>query len=335
MNASARSSIANVTSPPAPSPAARRRARGPRGGRACGSTSSRSASGQLARRAPPAPGGRVIWRYLGVCSGRSPSVTSTSSVSPPSRMTSSGHRVARACLSEIRRARSASSTSLLAVDRDDHVAADGDLRRPGSAAPGRRPRCPRRRRGCRGRPRRSARRCSASMSSRSASCGIEGLGRDPDVGVLGLAVVAQLVDRALAPGPPAPRSRRPRRRRDAVRICWLIPSTRPSASSSGPPELPGLIAASVWIASSIWKSVSDSTERPVAEITPTESEFSSPNGLPIAATGWPTWISELRPELERDAGRVPPGSTLSSATSANGSKPTTSAGTWFRSGNST
>ena len=32
------------------------------------------------------------------------------------------------CSSEIRRARSASSTSLLAVDRDDDVAADGDLR---------------------------------------------------------------------------------------------------------------------------------------------------------------------------------------------------------------
>ena len=32
-----------------------------------------------------------------------------------------------------------------------------------------------------------------------------------------------------------------------VSICELIPITWPSASISGPPELPGLIAASVWI----------------------------------------------------------------------------------------
>ena len=35
------------------------------------------------------------------------------------------------------------------------------------------------------------------------------------------------------------------------RICELIPITRPRASTSGPPELPRLIAASVWIASLI------------------------------------------------------------------------------------
>ncbi len=32
-----------------------------------------------------------------------------------------------------------------------------------------------------------------------------------------------------------------------VAIWELIPITRPELSSSGPPELPGLIAASVWI----------------------------------------------------------------------------------------
>ena len=32
-----------------------------------------------------------------------------------------------------------------------------------------------------------------------------------------------------------------------VSICELMPITRPAASSSGPPELPGLIAASVWM----------------------------------------------------------------------------------------
>ena len=33
----------------------------------------------------------------------------------------------------------------------------------------------------------------------------------------------------------------------SARIRVLIPTTRPSRSISGPPELPGLIAASVWM----------------------------------------------------------------------------------------
>ena len=69
----------------------------------------------------------------------------------------------------------------------------------------------------------------------------------------------------------------------------MIPITRPRASNSGPPELPWLIGASVWIASTSLKSeVSESIERCVAETTPTPSESSLPNGLPIAATGSPT-----------------------------------------------
>ncbi len=76
-----------------------------------------------------------------------------------------------------------------------------------------------------------------------------------------------------------------------------MPSTRAPASSSGPPELPGLIEASVWIAPSIWNLVSDSTERSVAETTPTESDCCSPKGLPIAATGWPTSSSRSSPSF--------------------------------------
>ena len=41
----------------------------------------------------------------------------------------------------------------------------------------------------------------------------------------------------------------------AVSICELMPITRPAASSSGPPELPGLIGASVWITLSIAEAV--------------------------------------------------------------------------------
>src|SRR3954470_16648300 len=69
-----------------------------------------------------------------------------------------------------------------------------------------------------------------------------------------------------------------------VWIWALMPSTRPRASSSGPPEFPWLIAASVWIAPTVAKPVSDWIERSSAEMTPTDSDWSSPNGLPIAAT---------------------------------------------------
>ena len=60
-----------------------------------------------------------------------------------------------------------------------------------------------------------------------------------------------------------------------------------------------MIEASVWIAPSISNWVSDWIERSVAEMTPTESDWSSPNGLPIAATGCPTTRSESLAELER------------------------------------
>ncbi len=85
----------------------------------------------------------------------------------------------------------------------------------------------------------------------------------------------------------------------ALSICELMPSTRPSASSSGPPELPWLTAASVWIAPVVAKPVSDWIARPVAEMIPTDSERSSPNGLPIATTGAPTRRSVEEPSCER------------------------------------
>ena len=88
-----------------------------------------------------------------------------------------------------------------------------------------------------------------------------------------------------------------------------MPSTRAPASSSGPPELPGLIEASVWIAPSIWNLVSDSTERSVAETTPTESDCCSPKGLPIAATGWPTTRSWSSPSFSGCSSK-PSGSTF-------------------------
>ena len=104
-----------------------------------------------------------------------------------------------------------------------------------------------------------------------------------------------------------------------------MPITWPLESSSGPPEFPGLIEASVWIALSMPKLVRPSTVRLVAEITPTESDCSSPKGLPIAATGSPTAKLERSESVTGSRSR-PSGSTLISATSASASKPLISAG---------
>ena len=71
-------------------------------------------------------------------------------------------------------------------------------------------------------------------------------------------------------------------------ICELTPITWPSALNSGPPELPGLIAASVWITSSIEKPLGEAISRWSALTTPTVSVRSRPNGLPIAYAGSPT-----------------------------------------------
>ena len=48
----------------------------------------------------------------------------------------------------------------------------------------------------------------------------------------------------------------------------LMPMTAPAASRSGPPLLPGLIAASVWIRFVSWSSAVIWTVRPVAEMIP-------------------------------------------------------------------
>ena len=69
-------------------------------------------------------------------------------------------------------------------------------------------------------------------------------------------------------------------------------------------------------------------------MTPIDSDWRSPNGLPIAATGSPTVISLERPSFSGVSER-PDGSILSSATSALGSSPTIFAFTRLPSENST
>ncbi len=76
-------------------------------------------------------------------------------------------------------------------------------------------------------------------------------------------------------------------------ICDVIPITSPRRLSSGPPELPWLIAASVWIAPSIGVSFGEEISRPTALTMPLVTVPSRPNGLPIATTPSPTVTFEL------------------------------------------
>ena len=55
----------------------------------------------------------------------------------------------------------------------------------------------------------------------------------------------------------------------------LMPTTRPRPSTSAPPELPGLSAASVWMTSSMMRVAPPAragSERPSAETTPAVTE---------------------------------------------------------------
>ena len=109
-----------------------------------------------------------------------------------------------------------------------------------------------------------------------------------------------------------------------VSICELIPITSPAALISGPPELPGLIAASVWITLEIENPLGAWIWRCRAETMPLVTVRSRPNGLPIATTGSPTSIFEESPRAS-GCSWSEGASTLSSARSVAGSVPTTSA----------
>ena len=73
----------------------------------------------------------------------------------------------------------------------------------------------------------------------------------------------------------------------------LMPITAPVASSSGPPLLPGLIAASVWMRlREARRSPRLRSERPVAEMIPVVTVLVYvPSGDPIAIASWPTLMS--------------------------------------------
>ena len=80
--------------------------------------------------------------------------------------------------------------------------------------------------------------------------------------------------------------------------------TSPRTFNSGPPELPGLIAASVWITSDRRCGVTGNGSRPVALMTPTLTVCASPNGLPIAITQSPGSIWLESPNFASGRGRL-------------------------------
>ncbi len=105
----------------------------------------------------------------------------------------------------------------------------------------------------------------------------------------------------------------------AATIAVLIPITLPSRFRSGPPELPGLMDASVWMKFSYC--VTPTRLRAVAEMMPTVTVRSRPNGLPIAIAHWPTRRWSESPSSATGSG--PGASTLRTARSVFGSRPTT------------
>ena len=99
----------------------------------------------------------------------------------------------------------------------------------------------------------------------------------------------------------------PPRAPSRVAMALLTPITSPSAFRSGPPELPGLIAASVWIA--LMNEVSDCspavTGRSRAETIPAVTVPDKPSGEPTAIAVSPTWtVPALPSSRHRQAGLV-------------------------------
>mmetsp|Transcript_101482 Transcript_101482/g.293610 ORF Transcript_101482/g.293610 Transcript_101482/m.293610 type:complete len:292 (+) Transcript_101482:180-1055(+) len=107
---------------------------------------------------------------------------------------------------------------------------------------------------------------------------------------------------------------------DGLAIIVFTPMSRPRASSNGPPEFPGLMAASVWMRSRIGLPLTDCISRPKPDTMPLVNVWSRPNGFPMASTFCPTWSLV---ELPRSKGTslLEPRSNFSTAKSLSGSMP--------------
>ncbi len=102
---------------------------------------------------------------------------------------------------------------------------------------------------------------------------------------------------------------------ERLRICELMPTTSPRMLISGPPELPGFTATSVWM-----KRISSPVSRALALTMPDVTVFSRPKGVPMAMTHSPTLRRLTSPTTT--AGNLD-ASIFSTATSVRLSAPTT------------
>ena len=110
----------------------------------------------------------------------------------------------------------------------------------------------------------------------------------------------------------------------SLTIAVLMPMTSPRRFSRGPPELPGLMAASVWMTRwglpGTWRN-----GLPTALTTPTVTVCPRSKGLPMAITQSPGRIWSESPNVATGSGKS--GRSVSSrrALSVRRSRPTTSA----------
>jgi hypothetical protein len=114
------------------------------------------------------------------------------------------------------------------------------------------------------------------------------------------------------------------------------PINRAEQSTRAPPLLPGLIAASVWMAeasSAVPASDGTRTVRPRALTIPVVTVLDSPSGAPSAMTGWPTDNRAEEPISMVCSDRAT--STFRTARSVSGSRPVIRAGTVTPSSNTT
>ena len=82
---------------------------------------------------------------------------------------------------------------------------------------------------------------------------------------------------------------------DWLKICELTPITLPLRSNIGPPELPWLIEASVWMKRSYAPPCP--VTRLIAEMIPAVTVPPRPKGSPIASTQSPTRALLLSPHF--------------------------------------
>ena len=101
------------------------------------------------------------------------------------------------------------------------------------------------------------------------------------------------------------------------KIAVLMPTTAPSMSTSAPPELPGLMAASVWMKKP--ESVMPRLVRASAETMPLVTVWPTANGLPTASTRSPTSSSSESPKV-RAGNTSSPFSIFSTARSVRSSR---------------